>query len=176
MAAACNPADRKTQISKNLAQMSFMQRAKKKVEKQEQEATEKREIDDEHWVRNIPELSRKESKFITEPSYAVCARLLYGRGSFGGFNPEIEKIYKQKILEIEEGIDGNREEDDEEDKCIETIGDVEMTERYSSLCGTIAKKMTKKRSRSKVTEEIERFSEENSTSKKKKTFRKPADD
>ncbi|XP_070574049.1 M-phase phosphoprotein 6-like [Ptychodera flava] len=151
----------KTKLSIYVRQMKFMQR-NKDATNVEEEQEQQRRIDDSHWVLDLPELQAKQTKFTIEPSYVTCEDLKYGRMSFKGFNPAIEKLMKQQDTEQELNLAEEREKK-------VAVSDEEMAERYDSLVGTIGKKFTKKRHRSSQ-------EEENGGKKKKKAFLKPADD
>ncbi|XP_035742115.1 M-phase phosphoprotein 6-like [Vespa mandarinia] len=82
----------KSKLSKSILQMKFMKRTKEKVEKQmiEKEG-------EEYFSGQLSIQMKNESeKFIIEPSYVFCEKLIDGRLSFQGMNPELEKL-----LEIE---------------------------------------------------------------------------
>ncbi|XP_038610655.1 M-phase phosphoprotein 6 [Tachyglossus aculeatus] len=156
-------AERKSKLSKNLLRMKFMQRGLDSETKKQLEEEEKKIISEEHWYLDLPELKEKESFIIEEQSFKVCEDLLYGRMSFNGFNPEVEKLMilmnpkkkEEKIEDVEMEVD---------------VSDEEMARRYETLVGTIKKKFAKKRDRGKL--------DENGNlgpSKAKKTFLKPQD-
>ncbi|XP_067130960.1 M-phase phosphoprotein 6 [Centruroides vittatus] len=141
----------KTNLSKNLLKMKFMKRSKEKIEQKEEELEKKALFETE-----LIDILKKEGKrFLIEPSYAPCEQLVFGRMSFKGMNPEIEKLMleKQEVLLSQKRKMGG-------------ISDKDFAERYSTLNETIAKKFNKKRKRS----------EQSSVSKNpKKKFRKPND-
>ncbi|XP_048402721.1 M-phase phosphoprotein 6 [Stegostoma tigrinum] len=152
-------------LSKNLLKMKFMQRSLDTETKKQLEEEEKKIISDEHWYLDLPELKEKESHIIEEKSFVPCEEMLFGRMSFKGFNPEIEKLVAQMYSQNE------NEEPDEDVKMEVDVSDVEMARRYESLVGTIKRKFTKKRDRSAIqTEETEASSR---GGKCKKTFIKP---
>uniref|UniRef100_UPI00398E690C M-phase phosphoprotein 6 isoform X1 n=2 Tax=Pristiophorus japonicus TaxID=55135 RepID=UPI00398E690C len=152
-------------LSKNLLKMKFMQRSLDTETKKQLEEEEKKIISDEHWYLDLPELKEKESHIIEEKSFVPCEDLLFGRMSFKGFNPEIEKLVAQMYSQNE------NEEPEEEVQMEVDVSDVEMARRYESLVGTIKMKFTKKRDRSTLQSE----EAEGSTrgGKVKKTFMKP---
>uniref|UniRef100_A0A8D2K9W1 M-phase phosphoprotein 6 n=1 Tax=Theropithecus gelada TaxID=9565 RepID=A0A8D2K9W1_THEGE len=88
-------AEQKTKLSKNLLRMKFMQRGLDSETKKQLEEEEKKIISEEHWYLDLPELKEKESFIIEEQSFLLCEDLLYGRMSFRGFNPEVEKLMLQ---------------------------------------------------------------------------------
>lgn len=166
-ASASNMAsERKTKLSKNLLRMKFMQRGLDSETKKQLEEEERKMISDEHWYLDLPELKEKESFIVEEQSFSLCEDLLYGRMSFRGFNPEVEKLMLQMNSK-------NRAEAAEEDETVEVdVSDEEMARRYETLVGTIGKKFVKKRDRANYEED------ENGTIKAikpKKMFLKPQD-
>ncbi|XP_022100918.1 M-phase phosphoprotein 6-like [Acanthaster planci] len=153
----------KTKLSKNLMQMKFMQRTQESnAQKEAEEAEQRRHNDDTHWFLDLPEITAKESKFEVEPSFAVCENLKFGRMSFKGMNPSIEKLMRSMEAEELEAKSEQRERE-------MTVSDEEMARRYSTLVGTIANKFTKKRHRTKAPEEPQE-------KRAKREFRKPPDE
>ncbi|RUS85046.1 hypothetical protein EGW08_007183 [Elysia chlorotica] len=136
------------QLSKNVLQMKFMQRSVLRMEKEQNEEERQKIIDDEHWALDLPEYKTKESDFLENQSYSVCEELLFGRQSYQGFNPEVEKL--MKVQNAEREIQKTEEKEKEE-----SVGDKEMAQRYSSLMGIIAKKFSNKRQRQSETESQE---------------------
>ncbi|KAG8562809.1 hypothetical protein GDO81_015822 [Engystomops pustulosus] len=156
-------------LSKNLLRMKFMQRSLDPETKKQLEEEEKKIISDEHWFLDLPELKEKENFIIEERSFLPCEDFLYGRMSFKGFNPEIEKLMVQMNSKSKEEV-----EDLEEGKMDVDVSDEEMARRYESLVGTIKKKFTKKRDRKAIQEDDDENSNIKS-SKVKKGFIKPQD-
>ncbi|KAG6940690.1 M-phase phosphoprotein 6, partial [Chelydra serpentina] len=157
----------KTKLSKNLLRMKFMQRGLDLETKKQLEEEEKKIISEEHWYLDLPELKEKESFIIEERSFMPCEDLLYGRMSFKGFNPEIEKLMIQMNSRYK------REEIEADDTAEADVSDEEMARRYETLVGTIGKKFLKKRDQHVLEGE-----DENSNmrpSKAKKMFLKPQD-
>ncbi|KAK3591348.1 hypothetical protein CHS0354_040309 [Potamilus streckersoni] len=162
----------KSKLSKNVLQMKFMQRSVLRMEKEEIEEEAQKMIDEEHWVMAVPQgdKQQRQSQYIVEPSYSRCEDLLFGRMSFKGCNPEIEKLMKSHMQ------DSELEEASRKESEI-GVDDMEMAERYESLIGTVAKKFAKKRQRHE--EDVESSSKDQSTEdkiKKKRKFMKPSDD
>ncbi|KFB47347.1 AGAP010538-PA-like protein [Anopheles sinensis] len=128
----------KAQLSKGILQMKFMSRTKEKVEK-EADAEKGRAL----YASEITDKMLHESiKYILEPSYVPCENLIEGRVSYGGMNPEIERI-----IAIETGIDVSkqqREEAAKEAKMATDVPDVEMAKFYSSVINTMNKKYQSK--------------------------------
>ncbi|KAM6973332.1 M-phase phosphoprotein 6 [Aplochiton taeniatus] len=144
-------ADDAAKLSRNLLRMKFMQRGLDADRKKQLEEEEKRIISDEHWYLDLPELKAKENFIIEERSFVPCEELKYGRMSFKGFNPEVEKIMKLMNARNKTG-----EEEEYEISRMETdVTDEEMARRYESLVGSMKKKFAKKRDRSKIEEEAE---------------------
>lgn len=78
-------------LSKNVLSMKFMQRTKEKIEeKQEVESLFGKAAGDEGKDR--PEIE----VWKTEDSYAACQGLQFGRMSFRGCNPEVERLMAEK--------------------------------------------------------------------------------
>ncbi|XP_053305354.1 M-phase phosphoprotein 6 [Spea bombifrons] len=154
-------------LSKNLLRMKFMQRSIDAETRKQLEEDEKKIISDEHWYLDLPELKEKESFIIEERSFLPCEEFLFGRMSFKGFNPEVEKLMIQMNAKekTEEVIDDGKMEVD--------VTDEEMARRYESLVGTIQKKFAKKRDQKVLREEDENCNVP--SNKIKKTFIKPQD-
>ncbi|XP_033012721.1 M-phase phosphoprotein 6 isoform X2 [Lacerta agilis] len=162
--------DVKSKLSKNLLRMKFMQRGLDSETKKQLEEEEKKIISKEHWFLDLPELKEKESFIIEERSFVPCEDLLYGRMSFKGFNPEVEKLMIQMNSKYK------TEEIEEEDNAMEAdVSDEEMARRYETLVGTIGKKFLKKRNRHMVEDTEEDENSNTRPTKAKKTFLKPQD-
>ncbi|XP_068115830.1 M-phase phosphoprotein 6 [Hyperolius riggenbachi] len=160
-------------LSKNLLRMKFMQRSLDPETKKQLEEDEKKIISDEHWYLDLPELKEKENYIIEEKSFLPCEDFMFGRMSFNGFNPEIEKLMVQMNSQAED------EEEDLESDMDADVSDEEMARRYESLVGTIHKKFAKKRDRKALqVKEEEEEEDENSnikSSKAKRGFIRPQD-
>ncbi|XP_077983020.1 M-phase phosphoprotein 6-like [Glandiceps talaboti] len=141
--------------------MKFMQRNQdhKNIE-HEDEDHHRRKVDDTHWVLDLPEVHAKQNLFVMEPSYVVCEDLKFGRLSFKGFNPHIEKLMQS--FETEQEL----AQAEEREKQI-AVSDEEMVERYDTLVGTIGKKFSKKKRHSQTDEEVK------TKKKKRRGFLKP---
>ncbi|CAL8374272.1 unnamed protein product [Arctogadus glacialis] len=151
-------------LSNNLLRMKFMQRGLDAETKKQLEEDEKRIISDEHWYLDLPELKAKENQIIEERSFVPCEDLKYGRISFKGFNPEVEKL--MLLMNVQE----ETEEEDVEDlsRMITDVTDEEMAIRYESLVDSMKKKFAKKRDRSAIEKDVV-------TEPTKKIFLKPQD-
>nr|CAH0109201.1 unnamed protein product [Daphnia galeata] len=85
------PQRKRLLLSKNLLEMKFMKRTKEKTEK-ELEDEERQEA----FANEITSAMLSHgSKFLMESSYSACENLSFGRMSFKGANPEIEKIMRR---------------------------------------------------------------------------------
>lgn len=68
--------------------MKFMKRTKEKVEKQQFQ-----EEGEEYFGNELTKRMKQESeRFVIQPSYVFCEKLIDGRVSYKGMNPEIEKL------------------------------------------------------------------------------------
>ncbi|KAM5137877.1 M-phase phosphoprotein 6 [Mantella aurantiaca] len=155
-------------LSKNLLRMKFMQRSLDPETKKLLEEEEKKIISDEHWFLDLPELKEKENYIIEERSFLPCEDFLFGRMSFKGFNPEIEKLMAQ----MNSRTTGEEENLDEREMDVD-VSDEEMARRFETLVGTVQKKFAKKRDRKAIQEEDENCNIK--SSKVKKGFIKPQD-
>ncbi|NWR55933.1 MPH6 phase, partial [Bucorvus abyssinicus] len=145
----------------------FMQRGLDSQTKKQLEEEEKKIISEEHWYLDLPDLKEKESFIIEERSFMPCEDLLYGRMSFKGFNPEVEKL----MIQMNSGC--KEEEIEVDDKMEADVSDEEMA-RYETLVGTIGKKFLRKRNQSVLQDEDEDGNNNPRPSKKaKKKFLKP---
>ncbi|NXS01708.1 MPH6 phase, partial [Oxylabes madagascariensis] len=165
----------------------FMQRGLDSQTKKQLEEEEKKIISEEHWYLDVPDLKEKESCIIEERSFLRCEDLVYGRMSFKGFNPEIEKLMIQMNSKCKE------EEIEEDDKMEADVSDEEMARRqcnffyslyrYETLVGTIGKKFLRKRDQRVLKDddededdEVEEGNTNTRPSKRaKKMFLKPQD-
>ncbi|KAM9376444.1 M-phase phosphoprotein 6 [Pholidichthys leucotaenia] len=152
-------------LSKNVLRMKFMQRGLDAETKKQLAEDERRIISDEHWYLDLPELKANESQIFEERSFVPCEDLKYGRMSFKGFNPEVEKLM---VLMNPRG-----EEEDEEDlsRMQTDVTDEEMARRYESLVGSMKKKFAKKRERAAMDE----ADVSQNVTETKRTFLRPQD-
>nr|XP_003228569.1 PREDICTED: LOW QUALITY PROTEIN: M-phase phosphoprotein 6 [Anolis carolinensis] len=135
--------DVKSKLSKNFLRMKFMQRGLDSETKKQLEDEAQKIISEDHRKTDLPELKEKESFIIEERSFTPCEDLLFGRMSFKGFNPEVEKLMIQMNSRFQEA-----EGTGEGDAAMEAdVSDEEMARRYETLVGTIGKKFLKKRDR-----------------------------
>ncbi|XP_043084099.1 M-phase phosphoprotein 6 [Puntigrus tetrazona] len=163
--------DGAAKLSKNLLRMKFMQRGLDAEAKKQLDEEEKRIISDEHWFLDLPEFKAKENYIIEERSYAPCEDLVYGRMSFRGFNPGVEKLMLLMNASKEEE---DEEEDDDVSRMEKDITDEDMARRYESLVESMRNKFAKKRNRSEVTKSEEDVNC-NEVNRPKKAFLKPQD-
>ncbi|KFP80936.1 M-phase phosphoprotein 6, partial [Apaloderma vittatum] len=151
----------------------FMQRGLDSQTKKQLEEEEKKIISEEHWYLDLPDLKEKESFIIEERSFMQCEDLLYGRMSFKGFNPEVEKLM------IQMNSKGKEKEIEVDDKMEADVSDEEMARRqYETLVGTIGKKFLRKRDQRVLQDEDEDEDGNSNTrpsKKAKKKFLKPQD-
>lgn len=88
--------DSKKLLSKNLLMMKFMQRTKEKVEQIEEEQKTAHLLDKDVQKNTI---FSKRDQVIVEPSFVICENLVFGRMSFKGYNPDIERLMEEKSLD-----------------------------------------------------------------------------
>ncbi|XP_014286775.1 M-phase phosphoprotein 6 [Halyomorpha halys] len=131
------PKDRhgRTRLSKSVLEMKFMQRSKQRI-LAEEEADQGRAV---HENEITEEMKNAQNKFIIVPSYVPCQDLIIGRVSYGGMNPEIEKLMAGK--EVEPIPDESNMEKD--------ITNWEML-KLSSVAQSMANKFSTKKSRNKA--------------------------
>ncbi|XP_029952154.1 M-phase phosphoprotein 6 isoform X2 [Salarias fasciatus] len=132
------------------------------------EEEERRIISDEHWYLDLPELKARENVVVEEQSFVPCEELRFGRMSFRGFNPEVEKL----MVLLNPRAEGEEEEDEEQRRKMQAdVTDEEMAQRYQALVGSMKKKFAKKRERAAMDED-NGVAMETGT---KRTFMKPQD-
>lgn len=137
-------------LSKTILEMKFMKKTKEKVQKEIEDAEGQA-----MYSNEITEEMRRSGNLVfIETSITNCKNLIDGRLSFGGMNPEVEKLMANDYIKLLEAEEKRREKD---------ITDVEMAQGYSSVVDTIGKKFSTKQSKQK-----HRF--------KKKVFVKPANE
>ncbi|XP_061532394.1 M-phase phosphoprotein 6 isoform X1 [Phycodurus eques] len=136
-------------LSKNLLRMKFMQRGLDAETKKQLQDDEKKIISDEHWYLDLPEQHTRENSIVEERSFVPFEELLFGRMSFRGFNPEVEKLMAQmnpRRARQEADVEAGRMQTD--------VTDEEMALRYESLVGSLKKKFARKRERGAI-EDVE---------------------
>nr|ACQ58777.1 M-phase phosphoprotein 6 [Anoplopoma fimbria] len=135
-------------LSKNLLRMKFMQRGLDEETRKQLEEEEKRIISDEHWYLDLPELQTKENFILEEKSFVPCEELRFGRISFKGFNPEVEKL-----MALMNPRDEEEKEEEEISRMQTDVTDEEMALGYESLVRSMKKKFSTKRERAATEEE-----------------------
>lgn len=109
-----------------------MKKSKERVEK-EQEDAEGQAM----YSNDITEQMRRGGKYaVVEVSVNFCKDLIEGRLSFGGMNPEIERIMERENAKRMQKIEKEKETD---------ISDLEMAKRYNPLVETMGKKAQDKK-------------------------------
>lgn len=131
------PKDRhgRTRLSKSVLEMKFMQRSKQRIQAEE-EADQGRAV---HENEITEEMKNAQNKFLIVSSYVPCQDLIIGRVSYGGMNPEIEKLMDGK--EVESVPDPSSMEKD--------ITNWEML-KLSTVAQSMANKFSTKKSRNKA--------------------------
>lgn len=138
--------------------MKFMKRSKDKVEKEQFQ-----EEGEEYFDNQLTSYMRKQTgQFILEPSYLVCEKLIDGRVSFQGMNPEIEKIMEN---EAQGKIPAQKQKEEDAD-----VSDSEMADRFRKL-----KKIKPDNSRVKSVHKKWLKKEEQPPVQEKRKFLKPED-
>lgn len=128
--------DNKVKLSKSVLEMKFMKKTKEKTLK-EQEDAEGQAM----YSNEISEEMRKNANIIfREASISFCRNLVDGRLSFGGMNPEVEKLmandYNKAVFEL-----GTKLEKD--------VSDEQMAKEYSTVVDTIGNKFKPKKQKNK---------------------------
>lgn len=115
------------QLSKQILDMKFMKRTKERVKKEEEDAEGQA-----MYSNHITEQMRKSghTMFIST-SIGNCRNLIEGRLSFGGMNPDIERIMSDKYVRAIEEAEKLKEKD---------VTDADMAKGYSTLVDTMGKK------------------------------------
>lgn len=84
------------------------------------------------------------SKYIIETSYVPCENLIEGRISYGGMNPEIERLIElEKNKDLAEQVERERAEAAERQKMRKDVPDEEMAQFYTSVMKSMKKKYEK---------------------------------
>ncbi|XP_056643558.1 M-phase phosphoprotein 6 [Diorhabda sublineata] len=124
-------------LSKTILEMKFMKKTKEKVEKLADDLEGNK-----MYSNEITEEMRRTGNLVfISTSIVNCKNLIDGRLSFGGMNPEIEKLMANEYTKLLEEQERKKEKD---------VTDAEMAEGYSTLVDTLGKKFNKqKKSKSK---------------------------
>ncbi|XP_055530883.1 M-phase phosphoprotein 6 [Wyeomyia smithii] len=131
----------KVHLSKGILEMKFMSRTREKLEKEKDDAEGRALYSNEITDKMLHD----SSKYIIETSYVPCEDLIEGRVSYGGMNPEIERIIeleKNKDLAIK--IEKERAEAAEKQRMRRDVPDEEMAKFYTSVVKTMKKKYDKR--------------------------------
>ncbi|XP_031834726.1 M-phase phosphoprotein 6 [Nomia melanderi] len=145
----------KAKLSKSILEMKFMKRTKEKVEKQQFQ-----EEGEEYFGNELTKRMKKESeRFIIEPSYVFCEKLIDGRLSYQGMNPEIEKLMEAEQNEKRVSMELKNETD---------ISDEQMVEHWKNFKNKTKPESYEKHSQKNNVKSIEPKS-------KKPKFLKPQD-
>lgn len=123
-------------LSKNLMQMKFMQKTVDKTQNNFDEHHNKSLLDQ----QNNESLRKEGQKYVVDNSYLYCERLIFGRMSFKGMNPEIEKL----MQELDDNSDKSGDKCHKNDDSVD-VSDEEMTNRYSKYVDSNA--INRKRSK-----------------------------
>ncbi|XP_076298650.1 M-phase phosphoprotein 6 [Lasioglossum baleicum] len=110
----------KAKLSKSILDMKFMKRTKEKVEKQQFQ-----EEGEEYFGNELTKRMMKDSeRFIMEPSYIFCEKLIDGRVSYQGMNPEIEKLMEHEQTKERVAMELKKETD---------ISDEQMVKHWKGM-------------------------------------------
>lgn len=116
-----------------------MQRTKHKIELKEEEEKSSHLLSQESIKQFTTGSTSKLDQIVTVDSYVPCEGLLFGRMSFKGCNPEIERLMVEQ--------NGGKKEEDETETEVTAI---EMASRYSNMAvGDVERNPQVKRKRNK---------------------------
>lgn len=119
--------------------------------------------------------SQPELTVIEIPSYNQVEGFIFGRQSFGGFNPTVESNLAKGVWKpyyLDEGVDEVKEEeeaDSDADLPGEEDVDPELKQNYGSMVAMLGKKFLKKKKKGKGEEAKE-------PPTKRRKFMKPTDE
>lgn len=120
--------ENKAKLSRAILDMKFMKKSKERVEKEEEDAEGQA-----MYSNEITEEMRKGGKYeVVEVGINYCRDLIEGRMSFGGMNPEIERLMSEEYSKRVQKSEKEKETD---------VSDLEMAKRYNPLVETMGKKM-----------------------------------
>ncbi|CAH0557033.1 unnamed protein product [Brassicogethes aeneus] len=124
----------KVTLSKSILDMKFMKRTKERVLKEVDDAEGKA-----MYSNEITDEMKKAGNIVfVDTSLSNCKDLIDGRLSFGGMNPEVEKLMANDYAKRVEQIEKKKEKD---------VTDEEMAKGYSTVVNTISKKFQNKKNR-----------------------------
>ncbi|KXJ81189.1 hypothetical protein RP20_CCG021213 [Aedes albopictus] len=130
----------KVKLSKGILEMKFMSRTREKLEKEKDDAEGRALYSNEFTDKMLHE----SSKYIIETSYVPCEDLIEGRISYGGMNPEIERLIElEKNKDLAEQVERERAEAAERQKMRKDVPDEEMAQFYTSVMKSMKKKYEK---------------------------------
>ncbi|XP_055628170.1 M-phase phosphoprotein 6 isoform X1 [Toxorhynchites rutilus septentrionalis] len=133
----------KVKLSKGILEMKFMSRTREKIEKEKDDAEGRALYSNEITDKMMHE----SSKFVIETSYVPCEDLIEGRVSYGGMNPEIERLMElEKNKDLAAKIEKEQAEAAERQKMRKDVPDEEMAKFYTSVMKTMKKKYDKRQS------------------------------
>ncbi|XP_068902855.1 M-phase phosphoprotein 6 [Tenebrio molitor] len=108
------------QLSKSILDMKFMKKTKERVEKEKEDAEGKA-----MYFNEITNEMRQSGNIVfSETSIFTCKNLIEGRLSFGGMNPEIEKLMANDYDKKKQDVEKRKETD---------ISDVQMAKEYTTV-------------------------------------------
>uniref|UniRef100_A0A0C9R5I0 Mphosph6 protein n=1 Tax=Fopius arisanus TaxID=64838 RepID=A0A0C9R5I0_9HYME len=145
----------KMKLSKSILEMKFMKRTKEKVDQQLFQTE-----GEEYFENQLTTRLKKESgQYLIEPSFVECEKLIEGRLSFQGMNPEVEKLLAAEDNEKRAKLEKLKEE----------ISENQMVNHYKACNPTMRNRNKKRRT---WVHPSERNGKQNS---KKTRFMKPPD-
>uniref|UniRef100_A0A914UL43 M-phase phosphoprotein 6 n=1 Tax=Plectus sambesii TaxID=2011161 RepID=A0A914UL43_9BILA len=170
-------------LSSNVLQMKFMQRSKRRMDQEEVDVTQK-ELQKEYLASEEVDStqpgpstgsSSKARTIIYEQRFDLLEDLLFGRMSFKGFNPDVEKLMVY-YHELKNGGKGDLEDGELDES--KDIQDDEMANRLGAA-STVGKRFKTKRQRANDNDKgAGRNSKEDSAQsvpEKRRKFMKPRD-
>jgi M-phase phosphoprotein-6 len=101
-------------LSKNVLQMKFMKKSALETQEKIAEDEKNKLIDNEHWYLDMPNLEINQNNITVEKSYTVFNGTSFGRLSFQGFNPDIEKIMLSKLSDSTEPVENEISAEDKD--------------------------------------------------------------
>ncbi|XP_053687961.1 M-phase phosphoprotein 6 [Sabethes cyaneus] len=133
----------KVHLSKGILEMKFMSRTREKIEKEKDDAEGRALYSNEITDKMLHD----SSKYIIETSYVPCEDLIEGRVSYGGMNPEIERIIElEKNKDLAALMEQQQAEAAEKQRMRRDVPDEEMAKFYTSMVKTMKKKYDKRQS------------------------------
>uniref|UniRef100_A0A8D8NIM3 M-phase phosphoprotein 6 n=1 Tax=Culex pipiens TaxID=7175 RepID=A0A8D8NIM3_CULPI len=131
----------KMKLSKGILEMKFMSRTREKIEKENDDAEGRALYSNEITDKMLHE----SSKYVIETSYVPCEDLIEGRVSYGGMNPEIERIIElEKNKDLAALVEREKAAAAEKQKLRMDVPDEEMARFYTSVVKTMHKKYDRK--------------------------------